>query len=110
MNMQPEDTEAEAKEAAQNALFHALLAEASPEEVESAKAKARTALVKMFTFADAKQEEDITPEELEQAKLKAQDAVRNVLMGDAEYDRLEHVKDMARDALLTSLMPAIDAH
>merc|ERR1712157_711119 len=46
----------------------------------------------------------------EQAKLKAQDAVRKVLLGNAGDDMLERVKHKTRDALLTALMPAIDAH
>merc|ERR1712157_585832 len=46
----------------------------------------------------------------EQAKLKAQDAVRQVLLGNAGTNMLEDVKHKTRDALLTALMPAIDAH
>merc|ERR1712048_1048806 len=64
----------------------------------------------MFTSSSDSQEEDISPEEMHRAKLKAQDAVKNVLLSNTGDDMLEHVKDMTRDALLTALMPAIDAH
>lgn len=111
LNLQNVDFTATAKESAQDALFQALVEDASLEELETAKSKAKNALVKMFTSADDREEEDITPEEMEQAKLKAQDAVRKVLLGNSEGpDMLEHVKQMTRDALLTALMPAIDAH
>merc|ERR1712048_795977 len=63
----------------------------------------------MFTSSSDSQEEDISPEEMHRAKLKAQDAVKNVLLSNTGDDMLEHVKDMTRDALLTALMPAIDA-